>query len=205
MTIKKLHYASGFSIAFFVGFHLFNHAWSILGADQHIELMNTFRLFYRNIFIESVLVISVLVQIVSGLKLFRQKRKIAISAFEQLHIWTGLYLAFFFIIHLGAILGGRFLLHLDTNFYFGVAGINSFPFNLFFIPYYGLAIISFFGHIAAIHSKKMKQTVVGLTPNSQSIAILIFGFLLTIIIFYGLTNHFRGVPIPEEYNILIGK
>ncbi|AEE48865.1 hypothetical protein [Haliscomenobacter hydrossis] len=205
MAIKKIHSASGFFIAFFVGFHLFNHVWSILGADKHIELMNTFRLFYRNIFVESVLVISVLVQIVSGLKLFMQKRKNAISAFEQLHIWTGLYLAFFFIVHLGAILGGRFLLHLDTNFYFGVAGINSFPFNLFFIPYYGLAIISFFGHIAAIHSKKMKQTVVGLSPNSQSIAILIFGLLLTIIIFYGLTNHFRGVPIPEEYNILIGK
>jgi len=96
-------------------------------------------------------------------------------------------------------------LHLDTNFYFGAAGLNSFPFNLFFIPYYGLAVLSFFGHIASIHSKKMKQTVLGVTPNKQSIAILSFGILITILIFYGLTNHFNGVAIPKEYEILIGK
>ena len=114
-------------------------------------------------------------------------------------------MAVFFIIHLSAVLGGRLFLHLDTNFYFGVAGLNSFPLNLFFIPYYGFAIISFFGHIASIHNKKMKQFIFGLTPNGQSKAILILGFGSTLIIFYGLTNHFQGVTIPSEYNILIGK
>lgn len=205
MTIKKIHLISGLTITIFVGLHLFNHTLSIFGADKHIEVMNTLRVFYRNIFIETILLIAVLVQIVSGLKLFKTNRKIATTQFEKLHIWTGLYLAIFFIIHLSAVLGGRFFLHLDTNFYFGVAGLNSFPFNLFFIPYYGLAILSFFGHIASIHSKKMKSNIFGLTPNGQSISILAFGFILTIIIFYGLTNHFNGVTIPKEYNILIGK
>jgi hypothetical protein len=132
-------------------------------------------------------------------------RKTATTQFDKVHIWTGLYLAIFFIFHLSAVLGGRFFLHLDTNFYFGVAGLNSFPFNLFFIPYYGLAILSFFGHIASIHSKKMKQNIFGLPPNLQSIAILTFGLVLTIAIFYGLTNHFNGVTIPKEYEVLIGK
>jgi extradiol dioxygenase family protein len=76
---------------------------------------------------------------------------------------------------------------------------------LFFTPYYGLAIFSFFGHIASIHSKKMKKQVLGLTPNRQAILILFFGVILTLTIFYGLTNHFNGVTIPKEYNILIGK
>lgn len=205
MEIKKNHYLSGLTISIFVGLHLFNHVWSIFGADSHIELMNTLRRFYRNIFIESIIMLSVFVQIISGLKLFKSSRKTAISNFDKLHVWSGLYLAFFFIIHLSAVLGGRFFLHLDTNFYFGAAGLNSFPFNLFFIPYYALAILSFFGHIASIHSKKMKQTVLGLTPNKQSIAILSFGILITILIFYGLTNHFNGVAIPKEYEILIGK
>jgi hypothetical protein len=205
MTIKKIHFISGLTITVFVGLHLFNHTLSIFGAERHIEVMNTLRLFYRNIFIETVLLIAVLVQIISGLKLFKTNRKIATNLFEKLHIWTGLYLAVFFIIHLTAVLGGRFFLHLDTNFYFGVAGLNSFPFNLFFIPYYGLAILSFFGHIASIHSKKMELTIFGLSPNRQSIAILTFGLILTIIIFYGLTNHFNRVIIPSEYNILIGK
>ena len=205
MTIKKLHYLSGLTITIFIGLHLFNHACSIFGAEKHIEVMNSLRLFYRNIFVETILLIAVLVQIVSGLKLFQTNRKTAISNFDKLHIWSGLYLAIFFIIHLSAVLGGRLVLHLDTNFYFGVAGLNSFPFNLFFIPYYGLAILAFFGHIAAIHNKKMNQNILGLSPNGQAKAILVFGICLTIVIFYGLTNHFNGVEIPKAYNILIGK
>jgi hypothetical protein len=205
MTTTKVHYTSGLIITAFIGIHLFNHTLSIFGADTHIEVMNTLRLFYRNIFIEKVLLVAVLLQIISGLTLFKNNRKKANTPFDKLHIWTGLYLAIFLTIHLSAVLGGRFLLHLDTNFYFGVAGLNSFPFNLFFIPYYALAILSFFGHIASIHSKKMKHTVLGLSPNGQAVIILFFGVVLTLVIFYGLTNNFIGVEIPQEYNVLIGK
>lgn len=205
MTIKKTHYISGLTLALFVGLHLFNHVCSIFGADKHIEMMNFLRHFYRNLFVETILFFAVLVQIISGLKLFKANRKIANTNFEKLHIWTGLYLAIFFVIHLSAILGGRYFLHLDTNFYFGVAGLNSFPYNLFFIPYYGLAIFSFFGHIASIHNKKMKSNILKLTPKHQAKIILVFGLVLTLIIFYGLTNHFQGVAIPKEFNVLIGK
>jgi len=203
--MRRLHYVSGIVITIFVGVHLFNHACSIFGADKHIEMMNSFRLFYRNIFVETILLSSVLVQIISGLKLFKINSKKATSCFERLHIWTGLYLAIFLFIHVSAVLGGRLFLYLDTNFYFGVAGLNSFPFILFFIPYYAIAIMSFFGHIASIHNKKMQHVIFGFTPNGQSKVILVCGICLTIIIFYGLTNHFDGVKIPASYNILIGK
>jgi len=203
--MRRLHYLSGITITVFISLHLFNHTCSIFGADKHIEMMNLFRLFYRNIFVEIILLSAVLLQIFSGLKLFKINRKSAILNFERLHIWTGLYLAIFLVIHVGAVLGGRLFLHLDTNFYFGVAGLNSFPFNLFFIPYYAIAIISFFGHIASIHNKKMQHVIFGFTPNGQSKVILVCGICLTITIFYGLTKHFEGVEIPPAYNILIGK
>lgn len=205
MPTKKIHFISGLIITIFIALHLFNHFISIFGADKHIEVMTSLRVFYRNIFVEAILLSSVLVQIFSGIKLFKNNRKMATSNFQKLHIWTGLYLAFFFVIHVSAVLGGRLFLHLNTNFYFGVAGLNSFPLNLFFIPYYSLAIISFFGHMACIHNKKMKRNIFNLTPNRQSKAILIVGICLTIVIFYGATNHFNGVKIPTEYNILIGK
>lgn len=168
-------------------------------------MMDNLRILYRNLFVETILLTAVLVQIVSGLKLFRESRKTAVTFFEKLHIWTGLYLAFFFVFHLSAVLGGRLVLGLDTNFYFGVAGLNTFPFNLFFVPYYGCAILSFFGHIAAIHHKKMKKNVFGLTPMEQVKAILVLGLVLTVVIFYGLTNGFQGVVVPPTYNVLIGK
>lgn len=205
MGIKKIHSISGLTITIFVGLHLFNHCYSILGADKHIEIMTTLRHFYRNIFVETILLLAVTTQIYSGLKLFRTKRKTAQTLFEKLQIWTGLYLAMFFVIHLSAVLAGRLVLNLDTNFYFGVVGLNSFPFNLFFIPYYFLAVVSFFGHISAIHNQRMTKNIFRINPYKQSISILTIGICFAIFLIYGLTNKFKGIEIPETYNILIGK
>jgi hypothetical protein len=205
MNIKRIHFISGLTIAVFVVLHLFNHFISIFGADRHIAVMNNLRFFYRNIVIETILLLAVLTQIISGIKLFIRKRKIAVTFFAKLKIWSGLYLSLFFVIHVSVVFVGRIFMHLDTNFYFGVAGLNSSPFKLFFIPYYALAIISFFGHLSAIHNSKMKQNIFGLTPDKQAKIILVLGLMLTIVIFYGLTNHFKGVTIPKEYDILIRK
>lgn len=200
MSIKKIHFISGFTIAIFIVVHLFNHFYGIFGADKHIELMNTLRVFYRNIFVETILLLAIIIQIISGFKLFIAQRKTVSTYFDKLQLWTGFYLAVFFIIHVSAVFVGRLLLNLDTNFYFGVAGLHIFPLNLFFVPYYALAIISFFGHIAAIHNKKMKQNILGLTPSQQSKIILTFGICLTVVVFYGLTNHFQGIEILINYN-----
>lgn len=205
MNIKKIHFISGLTIAVFVGLHLFNHFMSIWGADKHIAVMDNLRLFYRNIFIETILLLAVLIQIITGIKLFISKRKTATTFFDKLQIWSGLYLSIFFVIHVGVVFAGRILLHLDTNFYFGVAGLNSFPLNLFFIPYYGLAIISFFAHLSAVHNSKMKQDIFGLVPHIQAKIILACGIMLTVLVFHGLTNHFEGVTIPKEFKVLIGK
>lgn len=205
MQIQKIHYISGFTLAIFIAIHLLNHLSSVFGAATHIAVMKNLRLFYRNVFVESVLLFAVFTQIVSGIYLFAGKRKTAKTSFGKLQIYTGLYLAIFLVVHLGAVFTGRLYLHLDTNFYFGVAGLNTFPFSLFFIPYYALAIISIFGHLAAVHNGKMKYNIFGLIPARQSILVIVTGLVLMLVIFYGLTNRFQGVAIPEKYNVLIGK
>jgi hypothetical protein len=203
--MKKIHYLSGLFISVFVALHLTNHLAAIGGAEAHINTMQILRPFYRNPVVETLLLMAVVVQIISGIKLWRVARKKSTSFFHQLHIWSGLYMAVFFLIHVGAVMAGRWVLHLDTNFYFGVAGLNYFPSNLFFIPYYVLAILSFFAHVASVHQKKMKHPVLGLSASKQAVCILMLGALVTLAIFYGLTNHFTGVKIPAEYEVLIGK
>ena len=205
MEIKRIHYISGLTISIFIGLHLFNHLSGIFGAEFHLALMDKLRVVYRNVIAETILLIAVFVQIVSGIKLFISKRKSKNNFYSKLQIWSGLYLAFFLIIHVAAVLTGRHILNLDTNFYFGVAGLNTFPLNLFFIPYYGFAIIAFFGHVAAIHFQKMKKEIFGFTVKQQSKFILIKGIILALIILYGLTDGLKGIEIPEEYNIMIGK
>ncbi|MFN4145155.1 MAG: hypothetical protein ACK4GN_04970 [Runella sp.] len=204
MKLQTLHRFSGVFISLFVALHLANHAVSVAGAEQHIALMQTLRLIYRNAFAETLLLLAVLFQIISGVKFFIKGKTtpVAKTPTLQLQRYSGLYLALFLIVHVGAVMAGRYVLELDTNFYFGVAGLNTFPLNLFFVPYYALAIIAFFGHIAAIHHLKMQRTIIGLTPTFQSLLILVFGILLTVVILYGLTNGFGGVEIPKEYELL---
>jgi uncharacterized membrane protein (DUF373 family) len=205
MNYKKIHFTSGVIISVFVVLHLYNHSCSVWGASKHIEVMNVLRPFYRNIISETILLIAILIQMYSGLHLYNKSKSRASAFFEKLHLWTGLYLAIFLVFHLSAVGVGRFFLHLDTNFYFGVAGLNHFPTNIFFIPYYALAIMAFFGHISAIHYKKMNSSIMGICPSLQSFLLLLFVLCLTIFILYGLTNHFQGENIPMEYNILIGE
>ncbi|CAL2094286.1 conserved membrane protein of unknown function [Tenacibaculum sp. 190524A02b] len=203
--MKQLHYISGITITLFILLHLSNHLFSLLGVEKHLEVMTILRVFYRNIIVEFVLVCAILLQIVSGITLFFRKRKVANSFLEKLQLWSGGYLAIFFVFHLTAVFVGRLVLNLDTNIYFGVAGLNTFPFLLFFIPYYVLAIISFFGHIAAIHSIKMKKKVLGVTPNKQAYFIVFIGIVVSIVVIYGLTNGFKGIEIPKDYHVMIGK
>lgn len=203
MLIRRVHYFSGITIALFIMLHLANHTVSLTGIEKHIEVMTALRKIYRNVFAEIVLLSAVGVQIFSGIQLYRSRYKIAKGFYEKLQLWSGLYLAIFFVIHLSAVMVGRFILKLDTNFYFGAAGLNHFPFNLFFIPYYSLAIFSFFGHIAAIHYRKMKSK--NKDASAQSAMILGLGLIIIFLLIYGLTNGFHGINIPDEYGILVGE
>lgn len=203
MLTRRIHHYSGMTIALFVTLHLTNHTVSLMGIEKHIEVMTQLRKIYRNIFAEVLLLSAVSVQIFSGIQLYRSRFKTAKGFYEKLQLWSGLYLAIFFVIHLTAVMVGRFILKLDTNFYFGAAGLNRFPFNLFFIPYYSLAIFSFFAHIASVHHNKMKER--NRNARKQSRLIIIVGVVMVFMLMYGLTNGFNGIALPSEYGILIGK
>jgi hypothetical protein len=204
MNMRRIHYISGITLCLFIGLHLCNHLISIWGVEQHIAMMDGLRLIYRNMVAESLLLGACLTQVISGIALLRKRDRVQATGLARLQAWSGIYLVVFLVIHIGAVLGGRGVLHLDTNFYFGAAGINTFPFALFFIPYYGLAIMAVTGHIAAIHGRKMQHKVLGYSPQQQAIAILVIGFCGMLAIFYGLTGHFQGIDLPLEYGVLIG-
>jgi len=205
MSTKKLHYFSGITLTIFIGFHLFNHFMGLWGPATHIAWMEWGRVVYRNILVESILLLAVVIQIVSGLKLWSKRRKLKGSFYQRVQLWSGFYLAMFLVIHVSAVIGGRLVLDLDTNYYFGVAGLNTFPFNLFFVPYYSLAIVAFFGHIASIHAQKMQHSIFGVSPIQQSHVFLLIGLLTTVLLLFSLTNGFTGIDLPPVYKVLINE
>jgi succinate dehydrogenase/fumarate reductase cytochrome b subunit len=200
MPLLSSHRLSGLILLVFIALHLFNHLCALWGAEAHLAVMERLRPYYRHPLVELPLLLVLGLQMVSGIRLFwRQKGQ---GFFLKLQRWSGLYLAFFFVIHLSAVFAGRYLLALDTNFYFGVAGLNTFPLNLFFMPYYGLAVTAFFGHLASIHAQKMRYAVLGISPRQQALGILGLGLSLALVLLYALSNGFVGFVIPEKYRLL---
>lgn len=195
--MKKLHYYSAFVLSIFIAVHLMNHIGSLWGAETHLQMMTALRPFYRHPISESVLFFCLGVQIISGLTLLRSGFSKQADFFQRLQRYSGLYLAFFLLIHISAVLVGRHILHVDTNFYFGVAGINTFPYALFFIPYYFIAVNAIFIHLGAVHYRKTALRCI--SPHLQFYLILTVGFLTSCLLFYGFTDQFKGVVVPKEY------
>ena len=94
--------------------------------------MNAFRKVYRFPAVEALLLLCVTIQVIGGLSLvvggWRRRR----GAVQRLQARAGLYLSLFLLIHFSAILYGRAVLHLDTNFYYAAAGFHVPPIQCFF-------------------------------------------------------------------------
>lgn len=195
-AIKRLHYISGITLSIFIGVHLFNHLLALTGPDAHMAFMEKLRKVYRQPIVETILLLAVLTQVISGVRLlFNQQKK---SRAEKIQIWSGIYLSFFLIVHVSAVLAGRFIEHLDTNFYFAGAGLNLYPATLFFIPYYFLSIGAISLHVASLHYLRTRSKWgAGLIST--------VGIVVAALIIMGFTHGFKWWDIPLEYRTFIAK
>ncbi|PQA53423.1 hypothetical protein C5O19_24575 [Siphonobacter curvatus] len=190
-VIKSLHYTSGITLCVFIAFHLLNHLFALDGPEKHISVMEQFRLVYRHPVVEMLLLLVVFFQVGSGIRLIYRRN--AKTAAEKIQVYSGLYLSFFLLAHVGAVLSGRYIDHLDTNFYFAAAGLNYYPATFIFIPYYFLAVASISLHVSAIHYLKTKST-------TMSFGISILGLITSFLIVAAFTDtfHWREMPSPYE-------
>jgi succinate dehydrogenase/fumarate reductase cytochrome b subunit len=196
---KLLHRLSGIVIAVFFASHVLNHICGIISPQTHVHAMNLLRIVYRSPPIEILLLLCITFQIGSGIYLVANAIKDGISKkrpigtvriFQSL---SGLYLALFLGHHVRAVMYGRFIWNVETDYFFAASGIkdpSSFP---FFFPYYTLSLLSAFLHIACAHYSRSLETSV--TPaainirrsvKKQAIAIVLVGFAITSIVMLGL-------------------
>jgi hypothetical protein len=195
-SAKKWHYFSGIILSVFIAFHLFNQLASLIGPATHIEIMKFFRKIYRHPLIESILLLSVISQLFTGIKLLFSKTWKTLVMVEKIQVYSGLYLSFFLIIHVSAVLSGRYIIGLDTNFYYTGVGLNYYPATFFFIPYYFLAVASITLHISAIHYLKTKSLW-------SSLTIATIGSIVSILIIVGFTDYFHWRIVPLDYQNFI--
>jgi succinate dehydrogenase hydrophobic anchor subunit len=185
---RRLHRAAGALLAVFVAVHVANHLAALAGVDAHVRFMDAVRRVYRQPVVEAVLLLCVVLQAASGLRMLWTGRHRRRGALAWLQAGSGAYVALFLAIHVVAVLAGR-MSGLDTNFYFAAAGLHVWPFVLFFVPYYFLAVAALFVHLGCA-LRRGRAVVAGFAAVGAVVAGLIVATLMGMVV---------PVEIPARY------
>jgi hypothetical protein len=192
-TFVRLHRYSGAVLGLFIIFHLANHLLLLGGPATHLAAMDALRVVYRWPPAEALLLACVLVQAVTGV--MRLRRTTGAPGRMAARI-AAMYLLYFLVAHTLAVLGARGLFKLDTNLYFGAAGLHVWPFGLFFAPYYVLAVTAVFVHLGSALAPRLGMR----SPAARKSAIggaCVAGVAVGAVIVAALAG--GSVHIPAEY------
>lgn len=198
MTLRDFHRLSALAIASYAVLHIANHLAGIAGVDYHIAFMKAIRPVYRQAMVETLLLFCVAFQTASGLYLALRGWKQRHGFVPWLQAGSGLYLAFFLLIHVSAVLFGRAVLNLDTNFYYAAAGFYVTPYQFFFAPYYFLAVFALFTHVGCAAYWQF-QSWPAVVRTLSAAAPAAFGLVASLLIVLSLGGMLYPVDIPAKY------
>ena len=192
MNIKKVHRLTAIILGVFILSHLIVHLFALGGIEAHLKALNSIQWIYRNPLGETILVVAILTQIITGLKRLKAKRKNK-TFWARAQIISGIYLMIFLIIHTGAAISTHNIFGLETDFYWAAGSMNISPIKFFFWPYYFFAIMALFVHFAcALHFG---------WPQKFDILKKVLpwiGGVIALTIIFTFTGLFYDIPITED-------
>ena len=198
LTIRNLHRISAVPIAAFAVAHLANHLVALGSVSSHIAFMEVARLVYRHPVFEAALLAAVAFQIGSGATLIVRHWRLRRGWIAWLQAGSGAYLAFFLSVHVGAILYGRFVLALDTNFHYAAAGFHVPPYQFFFAPYYFLAVLALFTHLGCVAYWRLNPA----NRLARALAVALPGLIgstIALLVCLSLAGRIQPVEVPAKY------
>lgn len=134
----------------FIAGHLGNHVLGLFGPELHGQAMKLLRVFYRAPLIEPLLLAGFLVLIFTGGKLALRFSAKAIDPFKSFQIASGVYLLFFLVSHVNAVLMlARTYLDIDSDWAFASGaptGLLLDAWNIRLVPLYGYAVFFAVAH-----------------------------------------------------------
>jgi hypothetical protein len=167
-------------IAGFVLLHFFNHLTGLWSAETHIAVMKVLRGWYRNGFVEPVLVALMLFMVGSGWVLLRARLTRASDFFGNVQTATAAYLLFFIPGHMNSVfVYQRWFAGKDTDFWFasgGTAGLLGDGWSVRLIPHYLLGVWALTTHAACgLRHIMLTHGVASSIANRVAIAISVAG------------------------------
>lgn len=188
-AVRKLHRAGALLVGVFVLMHLANHLAALGGIAAHLRFMEAARVVYRQPLVEIILLLAVAAQAGSGLRLLAGKRRT--DRIARLQAASGAYLALFLLIHVSAVLFGRAVLDLDTNVHFAAAGLQVWPYQLFFVPYYFLAVLALFTHLGCALARR--------AGTAALVVPVCAGVLVSSLVVAALMGKLLPYEVPQTY------
>ncbi len=198
--LRRLHRLSASVLIVFALAHLSNHLDSMAGIGAHIAFMDAARSVYRQPLVEIVLLACVAFQVGTGLWLLVSGWRRRRGGIAWLQAASGALLAFFLLAHVGAVLAGRAIFQLDTNFYFAAAGFHVPPFAWFFAPYYFLAVVALFTHLGCAAYWYLAGTDARKAKRALH-AMIGIGVVVSLLIVLSLAGLLHGFVLPSEYRV----
>ena len=92
---------------------------------------------------------------------------------------------------------GRYVVGLDTNFNFAASGFELFPY--YFVPYYLLAIVSFFTHIACMLRWVFMERMGKAFVNRMAWTIISASTIIASIIIFIYMEGLYDIELPDAY------
>jgi hypothetical protein len=198
MNLRALHLATAWFIALFALIHIANHLTALASVSTHMRVMDIARFGYRQPVVEAALLLGATFQSLSGLWFVAARWKQRRGYIAWLQAASGSYLALFLVVHVSAVMYGRWALRLDTNFYFAAAGFHVPPFQYFFVPYYFLAVVAVFTHVACVGYWRVQARA----PWRGLVVALpiLVGTVVSSLIILSLAGKILPFEVPAKYN-----
>jgi succinate dehydrogenase/fumarate reductase cytochrome b subunit len=196
-TLRAFHRTTAVIVTVFVAVHIANHLAALASVPAHLHFMEQARMVYRQPVVEAVLLLCVAMQAGSGLRLVQTGWKARTGLVAWLQAASGAYLAFFLVVHVAAVLFGRAVLGLDTNFHFAAAGLHVRPFQYFFAPYYFLAVLALFTHLGCAVS-----WYAGPTLRARGFALALpmcVGTAIATLVVAAMMGEIHPYEVPQKY------
>ena len=151
--LRVTHGIASTVVMIYVAFHLTNHLFGLVSPEYHAKVMAFGRSVYRASFVEPVLVVFMLFQIATGLRLAWRWSGQQVDGFRVFQVASGVYLSIFILGHMNSVFFfARSFLGIDTGWGFATGaptGLIHDPWNIRLVPHYWLAVFLVLSHLSS--------------------------------------------------------
>lgn len=190
---RMAHGIAGAIVLLFVAFHLFNHLFGLAGPHAHAQIMELGRKIYRSSFVEPVLVVALLFQVLGGLRLAWNWSSIGSDNYRIFQVGSGVFLAVFILGHLNAVfVFARTYAGIETGWNFASGdpvGMIKDPWGIRLLPHYSIGVFFIITHLfSGLREVMLAHGASQLKVNKIWLGGALFGVLISLLIMLGITG-----------------